>query len=100
MLITEELSINGFSKEGSDKIWSKTEIISSSKKVKTVAEILEHDEVKITVKNLDADDKVKNEHSDTFDTALIQRLEINRGMSNPLGYIISQVAQYGQIAKD
>lgn len=100
MIITEELSVNHFTKsEKADNVWEKLEILKPDHKVKTTAELLPNSDVKLTIDYLDAEDKVKLSKSDTFDEALISRLEVNRGMSNPLGYIISQLNLYGEIGK-
>lgn len=96
MIITEELDINGFAFEG-DGRYTKTEIKASNQEVELEVQV---DGDMITLTSREKDEKGKEiVHTDEIDTGMLQRLEVNRGMSNPLAYVLSQLVSYGEIQK-
>lgn len=97
MIIEDEITLNGF--ELKDSFYEKTEVRDKDHKNR-IRITINGSDVTISVDTLDKDDKVAINKTDTIDVASIQRLEVNRGLSNPLAYIISQVAQYGEISRE
>lgn len=90
MLITEDLEVNGFEFQGDGKYIKK-------EGNRTFTITLLDDIIHIDIE--EPGNKKPVIKSDEIDSGMLQRLEVNRGMSNPLNYVLSQLVSYGTIQK-